>query len=105
MPHYYKSVEKSRSAEAIDAISAMSSAQECAFMQKGSFVTSLSELNIGISNLNYFPIVTFTYDNANKLSLRMPRNVAAGGGLGLYRIALRIPLPPGISTFLMHSHF
>ncbi|MBO4556754.1 MAG: prepilin-type N-terminal cleavage/methylation domain-containing protein [Elusimicrobiales bacterium] len=95
MPQYFKSVEKSRAAEAVDAIAAMSSAQERAFMQKGSFVTSLSELDIGISNLNYFTIVTFAYDNANKFSLRMQRTVAAGGGLGSYRIALRIPLPPG----------
>ncbi|MBO4555327.1 MAG: prepilin-type N-terminal cleavage/methylation domain-containing protein [Elusimicrobiales bacterium] len=94
MPQYFKSVEKSRAAEAVDAISAMYSAQERAFMQKGSFVTSLSELDIGISNLNYFTITTFAYDNANQFSIRFQRNTAAGGGLGSYRIALRIPLPP-----------
>ncbi len=98
MPQYFKSVEKGRAAEGIDALAAMANAEERAYMQRGSYVTSIEELDVGISNLNYFTVVTIAYDNANKFTLRVQRNTAAGGGLGSYRIALRFPAIPGTGS-------
>ena len=99
MPQYFKSVEKSRAAEGIDVLSAIASAQERAYMQKGAYVAALEDLDVGISNLSYFTVV---YVNAASGSsygamraLRVERLTEAGGGLGKYTITLRIPIPPG----------
>ena len=96
MPQYFKSVEKSRASEAIDVASAVASAEERAYMQKGVYTSSLSELDIGISNLNYFtiehlgPALTFWM-------VKLRRNTIAGGGLGSYFIQLEFPIIPGTS--------
>ena len=57
MPQYFKSVEKSRASEGIDVLSAIASAQERAYMQKGAYVAVLEDLDVGISNLSYFTVV------------------------------------------------
>ena len=95
MPQYFKSVEKSRTSEAIDAISAIASAQERNYMQKGSYASNLSELDVGISNLNYFTVVYIQSGNADSSNIRLVRNTAAGAGLGSYAIALKMPKTPG----------
>ena len=107
MPQYFKSVEKSRAAEAIDALSAIASAQERLYMKTGTYAGSsssspLHELDIGISNLSYF---TIKYINASSgasygdaRALQTQRNTSAGGGLGSYIINLRIPAIPGTGS-------
>ena len=95
MPQYFKSVEKSRAAEAIDAASAIASAQERMYMQKGSYVQYLKDLDIGISNLSYFTVNYIKSNSSGFSSIRLTRNTAAGAGLGSYIINLHIPLTPG----------
>ena len=98
MPQYFKSVEKSRAAEGIGAINAIYSAQERHYMQKGTFASKLSDLDVGISNLTYF---TVTHVNAggaegsgNKI-VQVKRLTEAGGGLGQYIILFRFPAELG----------
>ncbi len=102
MPQYFKSVEKSRSAEAINALSAMVDAQERSYMQTGSYVTRvglLSDLDIGISNLSYFTAESLMAAvNSGGYYARMRRKDAAGGGLGSYIIDLRYPVLPGTGS-------
>ena len=101
MPQYYKSVEKSRSAEAINALNALAEAIERRIMQKGPSTTlSLirhfdqleSEIDIGVGELSYFtfdvgrPEVVISGDNNVRLMLK--RKDDAGGGLGKYTIQL-----------------
>ncbi|MBO4556580.1 MAG: hypothetical protein J5706_07460, partial [Elusimicrobiales bacterium] len=75
-------------------------AEERAYMQKGTYVTKLSDLDIGISNLTYF---TSTYgtvyaDKGSYLNIQVQRTVSAGGGLGSYWIALHVPVIPGTGS-------
>ena len=93
MPQYFKSVEKSRAAEATSVLSSIASAQERAYMQKGSYVTSLSDLDVGVSNLSYF-----TVSAGPGATTTMKRTTAAGGGLGSYTITLALPSIPGTGT-------
>ncbi|MBO4556678.1 MAG: prepilin-type N-terminal cleavage/methylation domain-containing protein, partial [Elusimicrobiales bacterium] len=74
MPQYFKSVEKSRAAEAIDAASAIASAQERMYMQKGSYVQYLKDLDIGISNLSYFTVNYIKSNSSGFSSIRLTRN-------------------------------
>ena len=94
MPQYFKSVEKSRASEGIDALSAIASAQERLFMQKGTFSAYLRDLDIGISNLTYFTVVSrgSAFNNAGNYA-RVQRKEMAGAGLGEYTIDLLIPMP------------
>lgn len=93
MPQYFKSVEKSRAAEATSVLSGIASSQERAYMQKSQYVTSLSELDLGVSNLSYF---TLSGNIGTKTTLI--RKQAAGGGLGSYTIILELPSTPGTGT-------
>ena len=90
MPQYFKSVEKSRAAEATSVLSSIASAQERAYMQKGTYVTKVDELDVGISNLSYF---TLSGNPGAKTTLK--RTVNAGGSLNEYLITLEIPSIPG----------
>ena len=90
MPQYFKSVEKSRSAEAITILSSIASAQERAYMQKGTYTSSLSELDVGISHLSYFTLI-----GVPGALTTMQRTINAGGGLNAYKITLRLPNVPG----------
>ena len=90
MPQYFKSVEKSRGAEATSVLSSIASSQERAYMQKGSYVTKVDELDVGISNLSYF-----TLSGNPGTTTTLKRTVAAGGGLGSYTITLTMPATPG----------
>jgi len=103
MPQYFKSVEKSRAAEAIDALSAIVSAQERNFMKKGTYVSSLSnlyQLDVGISNLSYFTITVIGGADSDhtRSGARAIRNTAAGAGLGSYQITVRYPYIPGTGS-------
>ena len=108
LPQYFKSVEKSRAAEAIDALSAIVSAQERYFMKKGTYVGSLSNLyllDVGISNLSYFTVsvinasVSINGKTAKGVrSVKVVRNKDAAAGLGSYSISLRYPDPPGTGS-------
>ena len=93
MPQYFKSVEKSRAAEATSVLSSIASAQERAYMQKGTYVTSLADLDVGVSNLSYF-----TVSSGPGATTTMKRKTAAGGGLGSYTITLALPSIPGTGT-------
>ena len=97
MPQYFKSVEKSRATEAVDALSAIASAQERYYMQKGTYTQDLSQLDIGLSNLDYFTLHLnqAMYENEGKLRIAMNRKKAAAGGLGKYRIHIQMPKTPG----------
>lgn len=93
MPQYFKSVEKSRAAEATSVLSSIASAQERAYMQKGSYVTALADLDVGVSNLSYF-----TMQGTPGTVTTLKRKSAAGGGLGSYTITLSLPGIPGTGT-------
>ena len=100
MPQYFKSVEKSRSAEAVNALSAIVDAQERAYMQAGSYVTKvglLKDLDIGVSNFSYFTVMSIMALNTatSAYYARMGRTESAGGGLGSYVIYLYYPQVPG----------
>ena len=103
MPQYFKSVEKSRAAELVDALSAIASAQERAYMQKGSYVNDIRDLDIGISNLNYFTVLGInTTRTGGYISIWGRRNKSAGAGLGKYDIALYLPTTPGTKDRVWH---
>ena len=91
MPQYFKSVEKSRAAEAIDTLSSIASSQERSYMQKGIYQTTLSGLDVGINNLSYFTVLGGTIG----ATTTMTRTQNAGGGLGSYTITLKLPATPG----------
>ena len=95
MPQYFKSVEKSRAAEAIDALEAIASAQERHYMKKGTYVATLSELDVGISNLSYFTIAGLMYASGSNYRIRLDRVESAGAGLGRYRMYIDMPAIPG----------
>lgn len=90
MPQYFKSVEKSRSAEATSVLSEIASAEERNYMKKGVYTGDLYALDVGVSNLSYF-----TLSRGPGGFLTMKRTVAAGGGLGSYEITLKLPDIPG----------
>ncbi len=90
MPQYFKSVEKSRAAEATSVLSGIASAQERAYMQKSAYVTALADLDLGVSNLSYF-----TVSGNIGATTTLMRKQAAGGGLGQYKITLTLPGTPG----------
>ena len=94
MPQYFKSVEKSRAAEATSVLSGIASAQERAYMQKSAYVTALADLDLGVSNLSYFTL------NGSSIgaTTTLKRKQAAGGGLGTYLITLSLPATPGTGT-------
>ena len=97
MPQYFKSVEKSRASEAIDALSAVVSSQERFYMQKGHYNTeSIKYFDIDLTNLSYFTL-TFkggTRGNGAKYA-QMQRLTMAGAGLGEYTIDIDFPASPG----------
>ena len=103
MPQYFKSVEKSRAAEAISALEALVSAQERAYMKTGSYITGnitgLKKFDIGISNLSYFTVLSIRGDSGGKFDgayyAGMERTEEAGAGLGKYKIYLYYPPVPG----------
>ena len=99
MPQYFKSVEKARSAEAVEWLAAVTAAQERAYMQKGSYATRLEDLDVGLSNLSYFTMFgTPCYDGAadgNECRHALKRINSAGAGLGYYRIYVDLPAIPG----------
>ncbi|MBO4556147.1 MAG: prepilin-type N-terminal cleavage/methylation domain-containing protein [Elusimicrobiales bacterium] len=95
MPQYFKSVEKSRAAEGLDVMAAIASAQERHYMQKGTYAASLSELDVGISNLTYFTVTHVSENTSNYISIQVRRTENAAGGLGKYYLGLHIPFVPG----------
>ena len=97
MPQYFKSVEKSRSAEAIGILSAIASAEERIYMKTGSYSKKFEDFDIGTSNLNYFTITHLAYDSAatGGAGFVVKRTIEAGGGLGAYMISVHLPKTPG----------
>ena len=97
MPQYFKSVEKSRSAEAIEIANAIANAQEREYMKSGSYTSNTgivgraNILDVDASNLQYFTILSSGYNGI----LTLQRTINAGGGLGQYYITLSFPAPPG----------
>ena len=97
MPQYFKSVEKYRSAEAVDALSAIASAQERYYMKTGTYTEELSQLDVGLSSLSYFTLFVnkAIYESDGFLRIAMSRNIKAVSGLGNYRITIQVPRTPG----------
>ena len=89
MPQYFKSVEKSRSAEATGILASIASAQERNYMAKGAYTSTLADLDVGINSLSYFTVT------AAGATTTATRTQTAGGGLGAYKITLAIPTVPG----------
>ena len=95
MPQYFKSVEKSRSAEAIEVLSAIVDAEEREHMKKWAYNAKLAQLDVGIRNLSYFTFTARATDKGEYYVAQVDRIDEAGAGLGRYYIALRYPTVPG----------
>ena len=95
MPQYFKSVEKSRSAEAIGIINSIADAQEREYIKNGSYTSTLSNLDVAVNGLEYFTFTSINTDGGTFKSIRLDRLTEAGGRLGKYFINIRIPLIPG----------
>ncbi len=112
MPQYYRSVEKSRSAEAINTLNALAEASKRRIMQKGSEGVNLirhidqleREIDIGVGELSYFTFnigrseVVFSGEYSVRLQLQ--RKDYAGGGLGKYTIQLTYIFESGEKRWL-----
>ncbi len=103
LPQYFKSVEKSRSAEAIEILNAFASSYDRTYMKKGAVLNASNyldyEFDIGMTQLSYF--TNIVVERVGKqIRFTTQRNMAAGGGLGSYVITLSYPLePPGKKTW------
>jgi len=105
MPQYFKSVEKSRSAEAIAFLKATASAYQRHYMQKGRYPTGcnvydfgrtcFSQLDIGMPKLSYFTVYTIGEGFNYSYIIGVQRKTSAGGGLGSYTISLKFAGPHG----------
>ena len=104
MPQYFKSVEKSRAAEGIAALTAAGSAYQRLIMKGGYIATAsfFQELDIDITNMNYFtmsPALFTSNPNVNSnATFQVKRKISAGGGLGEYWIRLTVS-PNGRRTW------
>ncbi|MBO4556123.1 MAG: prepilin-type N-terminal cleavage/methylation domain-containing protein [Elusimicrobiales bacterium] len=101
MPAYFKSVEKSRSAEGIAWLSAVASAQERHYMKKGTYAETMSELDVGLSNLSYFTLFQDNGSGGGKYfgaKAVLQRTVSVGnlgfGQYSKYRLEIRLPAVP-----------
>jgi len=94
MPQYFKSVEKSRSAEAVEAAESIVGAEERYYMKNGSYTNNLSDLDVSVDYLNYFYINNIT-GGVGGNCVAMVRNQNAGGGFGAYVIRMQYPTVPG----------
>lgn len=89
MSEYQKTVEKSRSTEAVAALSSIALAQDREFMRNGSaYANTLNNLDVHLDMKN-FDVVTLGQTNVIR------RKVVAAGGLGQYTITLVLPATPG----------
>lgn len=96
MPQYFKSVEKSRSAEGIEVLKSIADAQERYYMKTGSYTWNQEFFDIGISNLSYFTVIYKSADfDSDRKYARVKRKDSAGAGLGGYIIDLAYPNIPG----------
>jgi len=106
MPQYFKSVEKSRMTEAKTALEAIESACERYYMQKGTFYadggmdTSLSELDIDITDLSYYKITrvnTRTAYNGGvaRAHVAQGKKPLLGSRSQRYSLTLYAPMEPG----------
>jgi len=95
MPQYFKTVEKSRSAEGIEVLRAIVDAEEREHMKNGAYNARLAQLDVGISNLSYFTVEARATDYGSYYVAQVRRIEEAGAGLGRYFIALRYPTVPG----------
>ena len=101
LPQYFKSVEKSRSVEAINVLLSIADAEERHYMKTGSYVASNSNLrllDVGISSLCYFSVHPINgnsgiYPGYHYASASRTEN--AGAGLGQYYIRVYYPEVPG----------
>ena len=90
MPQYFKSVEKARSAEGIEILSAIASAQERTYMKRGTYEWNRPLHDIGFGNLSYF---TITYmagcsSASHSCYAAVQRTDAAAGGMGRYVLSI-----------------
>jgi prepilin-type N-terminal cleavage/methylation domain-containing protein len=92
LPQYFKTVEKSRAAEAISVISSVSAAQDREFMRVGSYANSMTELDVEVNNLKYFnpPFVMF-----NIVAVQRNANTPS---YGPYWVWVTLPASPGAGT-------
>jgi len=94
MPQYFKSVEKSRSAEAINIANALAEAQSRFYMKTGTYgYLSDNDFDVDFANLQYFTVTNAGGTDGH--TVIVTRNSSAGGGLGAYEIYLALPFPPG----------
>ena len=89
MPQYFKSVEKSRSAEAIGILSSYAASYERVAMKKGT-PPNIEQFNLnndmGTPNMSYFTNPNLTIKGGDQVFFSLYRNTHAGGGLGSYWI-------------------
>jgi len=102
LPQYFKSVEKSRAAEALDVLSSRVSAQERHYMKTGSYASYGWQLDIGLPQLNYFTVLDLSTIGFGGRYASLKRKEAAAAGLGSYIIILAWPEVPGTGERSWH---
>ena len=105
MPQYFKSVEKARAAEAINALQAIAAAEQRYNMKTGNLTGNLWDLDIDLSmdqwdkQMVYFTLLyagNFGYADGRLYGeAKMFRKDEAGAGLGQYEIIIRYPVNEG----------
>jgi len=93
LPQYFKTVEKSRSVEALSVISSIAGAQEREYMRNNAYVADVKLLDVEVKGLKYFaaPVIT-----AGGL-ITLTRSEAVPT-YGAYTISQQISDPPGSAT-------
>ena len=93
LPQYFKTVEKSRSVEALSVISSLAGAQEREYMRNNAYVADVKLLDIEVKGLKYFeaPVITV----AGGITLTRNADVPT---YGKYTITMTIADPPGRAT-------
>ena len=93
LPQYFKTVEKSRSVEALSVISSLAGAQEREYMRNNAYVAAVKLLDIEVKGLKYFeaPVITVAGGITPTRNADVPT-------YGKYTITMTISDPPGSAT-------
>lgn len=87
LPQYFKTVEKSRSSEAIVAVSSIGAAQDREWMRNSSYAGDINELDVEVLNLKFFDVVTSGgLITATRKSVPAPPAIYNG-----YKLVLNLP--------------
>jgi prepilin-type N-terminal cleavage/methylation domain-containing protein len=90
LPQYFKTVEKSRAAEAISVLSSVAAAQDREYMRNGAYESLLTNLDVEVTGLKYFNAPTITVGGLS--SITRTQNTPSYGN---YTISLQLPAVPG----------